>query len=127
MTTLRVTVPDDLSRITALIHDRWFDLDSVVFDHEAAQIRVPVLNRRPGSGRLRRLLSRSGEVEPTIEAELLVRGVRDCSIDDQAGIRWFDFNGLRYDPTAHRLSIECNVPLEIVATVEDLDVTVTTL
>lgn len=126
MTAVRATVPEDLANITDLIHDRWFDLDSVVIDKEAGQLRVPVLDRRPGSGWLRRLLSRTSDSEP-IAAELVVRGVRDCSIDDQAGIRWFDFNRVRYDVAARRLSIESNVPLEIVATVDDLDVTVTTL
>jgi hypothetical protein len=127
VTAVRATAPEDLAEITDLIHDRWFDLDSVVIDEEAAQIRVPMLDRRPGSGWLRRLLSRTSDSEPVIAGELVVRCVRECSIEDQAGIRWFDFNRVRYDEAARRISIESNVPLEIVATVDDLDVTVTML
>jgi hypothetical protein len=120
--TMRATVSDELESIAGFLHDRWFDLEEVRLDNTRNELRVPFLDRRPGSGRIRRRLAGRAEEGPQVAGELVVSNVVGYSIDDRAGVRWFDFKWISYDDQTRRLSIRSNMPLEVLIIVEDLDV-----
>ena len=122
---MRATASDELESIAGFLHDRWFDLEEVTFDNARNELHVPFLDRRPGSGRIRRRLAGRAEAEPQVAGELVVSHVVSYSIDDRAGVQWFDFNWISYDEQTRRLSIRSNIPLEVLITVEDLDVSLT--
>lgn len=119
--TMRATVSDELRHIADFLHDRWFDLEDVKFADARSELRVPFLDRRPGSGRFRRRLGRA-ETGPQVAGTLVVSHVVSYSIDDRAGVRWFDFDWITYDEHTRCLSIRSNIPLEMLIAVEDLNV-----
>ncbi len=122
--TIRATSPNELELIASYLHDRRFDLEEVTFDDARGELHVPFLKGqgRRTYGRIRRRLTGRPEAAPEVPGKLTVGRVVNYSIDDRAGIQCFDFDWIFYDEQIRRLLIRSHFPLEILITVEDLDV-----
>lgn len=55
---------------------------------------------------------------------LTIGHVVDHSIDDQAGVRWFDIDGLYAVESGGNLVLRSNLPYELAIEVDDVDVSV---
>lgn len=113
MRTITATEPSALDVVTDVIHDAWFDVDEVTF--EDGQVRVPFT--------VRRAIFRSAEPDAP-RSSLLIRHVTALDLEDTQGIGRYDFNRLRFDENAGRLSIDSGIPLRFEMLVEDLEVSV---
>jgi hypothetical protein len=117
-----VTDLAELERISAAMHDEWFDLDRVVHDHERAEFRLTIYSGRERHFRLFETASAPREPLPAPIAERVVRNVLQVDIADDAGVGWLDFGGIAYSPSTNVVRLWSHVPLEIRITVRELDV-----
>ena len=95
---LRVTNPANLTLIADVIHDRWFDVDEVVFD--GACVRVPF---KP-------------------DWVLEISDVESCQLEESEGVGIYDFNKLVYSEPDGSLTVTTGIPLVFRLTVSGLDV-----
>jgi hypothetical protein len=89
------------------------DVRGVALDDQSGTLHLPFLdrvNRRAPSSRV------SG-------GELIVRRVEEFLIEGATRNRWFELDGLLYEPATRRLSIGSDGRSQFALTVESLDVT----
>lgn len=138
MLDLTVSAPDDLHLISGEIHDSFFDADDIRFDEAASELTIPFRRwsyeearviRRERHGLLARLLKTGPEHErwraPWYRWNLVIRNVTRHAVEDHAGHGGSDFNDIEYDERSRTLTIDCNVPFTITASVTSLEVSVT--
>lgn len=89
------------------------DVRGVALDDQSGKLHLPFLDRVH-----RRALSSRMSA-----GELIVRRVEEFLIDGATRTRWFELEGLLYDPATRRLSIGSDGRSHFVLTVECLDVT----
>lgn len=108
MSTLKAGTSGELKELADLVVGRTCDLRSVALDHQGGKLHVPLVDRSGGSGPV---------------SELIVRGVVEFSsrVADGAS-RMFDVDGLSYDRRTRRVSIRSRGGLDLLVTVERLDV-----
>jgi len=111
-----------LNKLSAGLHDEWFDLDRLIHDVDRSEVRVTIY---PGlvSGRFIQRVTppfRLPEL-PTPIGELIVRRVLSLRIEDDAQIGWYDIGDIRFDPTTRRVTLRSNFPCEVAIEVERLD------
>jgi hypothetical protein len=118
-----VTSEAELTHISSLLHDEWFDLDAMVRDPQSAEVRIRVYPSRRRKGRWR-IWGERAPVAPLPEpiGDLVIRRVVDVQVNDAAGIGWFDVGGIAYDQTVSCVTLRSNFPLEIMVRVEALEV-----
>lgn len=126
------TVAEELRGVVDLIHDCWFDYDpddpedsDIKFDEGAELVTVEYSYEDwDNIARQRtRFLKSTGEV-PTYRGVLRINGVEHLEVVDRSGIGGSAFNTIRYDERARRLEILTNFDLIIIATVTQLDISV---
>ena len=105
---LRAKTPDELREVLAVVRGRACDLSSVALDDQGSKLHIPV----------------QGDVPRRSGGELIVRRIVEFSMADSTGIRWFDVDGLTYDPHTRQLLIQSSSPIRFLLTVEHLDVAV---
>jgi hypothetical protein len=125
MITVHATTAEELAQVAALIHDHWFDLEAVIFVEDRRRVTIPVLRGRIRAKGRRRANEPGRSDRTDAMGVLVVRDVSDLQVRDSAGIRWFDFFGISYDVSERHVSIRSNFPLELIATVTGLSVSVT--
>jgi hypothetical protein len=89
------------------------DVRGVALDDQSGKLHLPFVekvDRRSPSGRV-------------AAGELIVRRVEEFLVEGAARIRWFELDGLLYDPATRRLSIGSDGRSHFSLTVETLDVT----
>jgi hypothetical protein len=59
-----------------------------------------------------------------VKSTLTIRHARAWRCEDPEGVGYYDFNEVRYEPEAQRMTITTGVPLFMEALVEALDVAV---
>lgn len=97
---LRVTDPKSLTVITDVIHDRWFDVDDVMFDEGNNCLRIPF---RP-------------------DWVLEISNVESYELEETEGVGRYDFNEFTYSESDSALIISTGVPLVFRVAVGGLDV-----
>lgn len=115
LTHLQVTTLEDIKALNNLIHDEWFDLDSVQFSPDQGQVTLPYRRKFHGNpARTVRnwLIYKIKEVD-LIQAQLRVFNVLDFSIDDQENLNTYSFNLAEYDPDTSTLNIYCTPGLKL--------------
>jgi hypothetical protein len=117
-----VTDAVDLERISAAVHDAWFELDRVEHDAETGEVRLTVYPADRKRGQLIESGHAPREPLPRPLGELVVRNVVHLDVADDAGIGWFDVGGIALDPTTNVVRLWSHYPLEIRLTVEGIDV-----
>ena len=91
------------------------DVRGVALDDQTGKLHVPLLekvDRRPPSGPVR-----------VAAGELIVRRVEEFLVEGAARTRWFELDGLVYEPVTGRVSIGSGGRSQFAVTVETLDVT----
>jgi hypothetical protein len=91
----------DNASLLSLIHDRWFDLETMVFDRDARQFRLLLGDRRGG---------------PYNEKALIMTDVSGVTVNDRARIQIYDINRLVIDEAASTIRLTSGFPMEIVIT-----------
>jgi hypothetical protein len=89
------------------------DVRGVALDDQAGKLHLPFtdrVGRRPASTRVS-------------AGELIVRQVEEFLVEGAARIRWFELDGLLYEPGTRRLSIGSDGRSQFALTVESLDLT----
>ena len=89
------------------------DVRSVALDDQSGKLHVPLLTkveRRSASGRI-------------AAGELIVGRVEEFIVEGATERRWFELDGLAYEPTTRRVSIRSEGRSQFALTVEELDVT----
>jgi hypothetical protein len=89
------------------------DVRGVALDDQAGKLHLPFLervDRRSPSGRI-------------AAGELIVRRVEEFLVEGAARTRWFELDGLLYEPSTRRISIGSDGRSQFALTVEALDVT----
>jgi hypothetical protein len=106
-TNLKAGTPRELAEIAGLVVGRSCDLRSVALDDQGGKLHVPLVDHSGGGG---------------ADSELIVRRVVEFSVHATAGSRVFDVDGLSYDRRTRRVSVHSDGGLDVVVTVERLDV-----
>jgi hypothetical protein len=89
------------------------DVRGVALDDQAGKLHLPFVekaDRRSPSGRV-------------AAGELIVHRVEEFVVEGAARTRWFELDGLVYEPATRRLSIGSGGRSQLAVTVEALDVT----
>ena len=90
------------------------DVRAVALDDQSGKLHVPLLERvdngRAPSGRI-------------AAAELIVHRVEEVLVEGATRRRWFELDGVAYEPATRRVSIGADGRSQFGITVEDLDVT----
>ncbi len=88
------------------------DVRAVALDDQSGKLHVPLLakDRRSSTGRI-------------AAGELIIKRVEEFLIEGATRRRWFELDGLAYEPATRRLSIRADGRSQFALTVEELDVT----
>jgi len=89
------------------------DIREVALDDQAGKLHVPLLAR----------VDRRSPSVRVAAGELIVRRVEDFLLEGAARTRWFELDGLAYEPATRRVSIGSGGRSQFAVTVEALDVT----
>ena len=117
--------PNQMSTILDLIHDCWFDVNTITYEPEALTLSLWFGREMPDRSRVieKRFLLKKKEV-PVAECFLKIRHVTDYSIRDTEQVGVYDLNEIEYDPNLKRIRITTGVPLDIQMTVERFEIEV---
>jgi hypothetical protein len=116
---LRVTNPREIETLVDRVHDLWLDADSIQFSPADSIVTIRYLkDLKPSSffGRRDRF--------PAEECILRISGVTSLSVQDTAKIQFYDINTVTYDSASKCVEIKTGIPINIRATVRDLDITI---
>jgi hypothetical protein len=89
------------------------DVRSVALDDQSGKLHVPFVEK---------VDRRSPSARPAA-GELIVRRVEEFAVEGATRNRWFELDGLVYEPSTRRLSIGSDGRSQFALTVESLDVT----
>ncbi|MCA1844374.1 MAG: hypothetical protein LC792_14530, partial [Actinobacteria bacterium] len=110
---LDARTPSGLKAILRRARGWTCDVRAVALDDQSGTLHVPLIvrnDRRSPAGR-------------SAAGELIVRRVEEFLIEGPARARWFDFEGLAYEPATRRVSIGSDGRSHFALTVEALDIT----
>ena len=117
---IRITAASELEKLTAHIHDEYFELDGMSFSAEEDILEIPY--RRIFHGGPRTVLKKSW-VSTTYEVDvvrsvLIIHNVKRYEFEDRAGIGTYSFNKISYGGNTLRI-VTCEGP-KLEAIVEGL-------
>jgi len=110
---LNARSPRGLNAIVRRARGWTCDVRAVALDDQSGKLHVPLLakvDRRSSTGRV-------------AVGELIVRRVEEFLVEGATRRRWFEFDGLVYEPATRRVSIGSAGGSQFALTVEELDVT----
>lgn len=119
---LIVTKWEDISQILDVIHDEYFDLDAIKFDHSDRVLEIPyrrIFHDCPGKLIRNWLVFKTYEVD-VIHSKLTIRNVEEYSANDRSHIGTYSFNRLSY--TDGTLLIESNEDLDLRMVVPSINI-----
>jgi hypothetical protein len=120
---LKIDTPEYIEAINDLIHDGWFDTNSVALDRLSAILEVP-FERERKRRKFRCPSSLTSAAGSNTLCILRFERVRDYILEESEHIGRYDFNRITYDPTAGRIKVETNIPLRFEVEVEALAISV---
>ena len=89
------------------------DVRSVALDDQSGKLHVPLLAK----------VDRRSPTERVPAGELVVNLVEEFVVEGATRRRWFELDGVAYEPATRRLSIRSDGRSQFALTVEKLDVT----
>lgn len=111
----------DISIITDLIHDRFFDLGKVEFDGPKEVITIPFEEEKKElSVTLKNYILFRKVAIPLVRHYLRIYNVKNVIINDTEKIGSYDFNELVINGS--KLAIKTGIPLEFEAEISDLQI-----
>ena len=89
------------------------DVRAVALDDQSGKLHVPLVEK----------VERRSSTVHVAAGELIVRRVEEFLVEGDTRRRWFDLDGLVYEPGTRRVSIGSDGRSQFALTVEELDVT----
>jgi hypothetical protein len=117
--------PKDLPAIVDLIHDCWFDIAEVVF--HPRQSVLSIRYKRPVREKaqvLRQLFLWKWIEVPLVECFLEINHVIESRVEDQQGIRLYDFNTISYDRSSNTIRVDTGIPTTITMKVTQFEISI---
>lgn len=108
---------NELRSIIDVIHDRWFDLDSLHFDEARGQVSLEILEE---ADYLR--AAKGAHVAPSLK--LRVARAKSVKVEDTEHIGYYDLNRIEFDRDAGVVKLLTGAPLTLEISVSALDVSV---
>jgi len=108
---LTITSAIQLGDLLNLVHDRWFNVEQVVFDKEQKTVALHLERKKAelvGS-------SKDG-------IGLLIKNVESLTINDTEKVRDYDVNKIKFDAASGRLIITGGIPITIEVKVTALNI-----
>ncbi|HEV3364714.1 MAG TPA: hypothetical protein VG795_11370 [Acidimicrobiia bacterium] len=105
--------PRGLSAIVRRARGWTCDVRGVALDDQSGKLHVPLLAK----------VERRSSTVNVAAGELIVRRVEEFQVEGDSRRRWFEFDGLAYEPATRRVSIGSAGGSRFALTVEELDVT----
>jgi hypothetical protein len=89
------------------------DVRAVALDDQSGKLHVPLVEK----------VERRSSTVRVAAGELIVRRVEEFLVEGDTRRRWFELDGLVYEPSTRRVSIGSDGRSQFALTVEELDVT----
>ena len=89
------------------------DVRGVALDDQSGKLHVPLLAK----------VARRSSIIRIAAGELIVSRVQEFQVEGATRRRWFDLDGLAYEPATRRVSIGSDGRSQFALTVEKLDIT----
>ena len=108
---MTITSAIQLGDLLNLVHDRWFNVEQVVFDKEQKTVALHLERKKAelvGS-------SKDG-------IGLLIKNVESLTINDTEKVRDYDVNKIKFDAASGRLIITGGIPITIEVKVTALNI-----
>ena len=86
---------------------------AVALDDQSGKLHIPLLAK----------VDRRSSSVSVAAGELIVRKVEEFLVEGASRRRWFDLDGLAYEPATRRVSIGSDGRSQFALTVEELDIT----
>jgi len=86
---------------------------AVALDDQSGKLHIPLLAK----------VDRRSSSVSVAAGELIVRKVEEFAVEGASRRRWFDLDGLAYEPATRRVSIGSDGRSQFALTVEELDIT----
>ena len=86
---------------------------AVALDDQSGKLHIPLLAK----------VDRRSSSVSVAAGELIVRKVEEFAVEGASRRRWFDLDGLAYEPATRRVSIRSDGRSQFALTVEELDIT----
>jgi hypothetical protein len=114
-------IPDILD----IIHDRWFDADSISFLSKERTLIIPFKEetRQLEVKKEKWLFFLNRKVIPIVQWFLNIHGVIEYSINDTEKVGEYGFNEIHYDLKKQLLRITTNIPIDIAVKVDGFKIT----
>jgi hypothetical protein len=116
---LIVTSPTALESLTHMLHDRWFDVDDLIYDLSHNSLAVPLERDSP-----KWRAAADNRCEDLRVGTLIIANVIRYVLRETEGIGRYDLNSVRYDVDEGRLELLTNIPVVFSVWVTSLHATV---
>lgn len=113
MIRLRITNATQLPELLNLVHDHWFNAETIVLDRKH---RTVWMHFAPTRAQLETLSPNGVDLE--------FRNVDDLIVEDTERVRDYDLNQIQYDGTDGRIVLTGGIPVKIVLRVTALEIDV---
>jgi hypothetical protein len=100
-----------LRELVNLVHDLWFDVERIMFDHTTGVVSFRVERKRSDL---------TNEASKGIVLE--VRNVKELTIYDTEKVRYYDIDQITFDPKIDTIVLTGGIPIEIVFRVSALEI-----
>ena len=92
---------DDLIQTSSILHDYWFDLDSVMYNQRDNKVVISFFETK------RKLQQKQPQ------HILIIRNVKDIEIKDKEKVGFYDLESIDFDSNLKKITINGNIPLTI--------------
>ncbi len=117
---LRVKDPAEMPRVLDWIHDQIFDSEGIALDSATDTLVIPFAWADYEHAKKVWGVWPFGKAEvKTFLCFLRIHHAKGFSVRDTERIRFYDFNTLKYDAQARRISLSTGVPFRLAVTVVD--------
>ena len=108
---MTVTDRNQLPELLDLIHDHWFNVETVTLDHASKLVSFRVEPRHAALAK--------GSPDGVM---VVIKNVDDLEIKDTEKVRDYNINEIKFDPETRTLVLTGGVPIELVFHVTDLEI-----
>ena len=122
---IHIDQPDEIEKVSDFIHDCLFDLEDVKFDAEQSCVRIAFRRPEPAKARTHQEFWLLKKVElPIVVCFLNINQVEHFSVKDPVQIGTYCLVDIKYNESDKTVSIISAQPIEIVASVRTLEISV---
>lgn len=109
---ITIVQPDEITKIVDVIHDCWFDIDTICYDKNSSELSIKfekeIPEKRTSCGR-KFFFKRS--LVPIVESFLKIFFVKKYELKDDEQVGMYDFNTIEYNKEKKIIRIVTGIPL----------------